>query len=129
MFEGTGVDRLVILEVIPQSKRQRCSSGNGEPAEQGYRRMKVEVEGAETRDRNGPFWLRVRLPRASDAQRDRLQHGIRRDQIENGRQEAKGMSQLEVDLEVFELENLRREEARCKSLNDGMFPEMILNLN
>ena len=39
------------------------------------------------------------------------------------------MSQLEVDLEVFELENLRREEARCKSLNDGMFPEMILNLN
>ena len=39
------------------------------------------------------------------------------------------MPQLEVDSEVFELENLWRDEAGRRSLNDGTFPGMILNLN
>jgi hypothetical protein len=92
VFEGTGEDRLALLDVGSQSERQRCSSGNKELAERGYGRIKVEIERAEARDREGPFWSRIRLSRASDAQRDLLQHGIRRDQIENGRQGTKGIS-------------------------------------
>ena len=114
MFEGSGEDRLALLDLSPQSKRQRRSSGNGESAEQGYRRVKVEVERAEAGDQNSPFWSGVRLARASDAQRDRLQQRIRCDQIENRGQGGKGMFQLEVD-EMPELENLGGEVNRGKA--------------
>ena len=57
----------------PQGKRQRHPYGNGEPTEQGYVRVKLEVERAETRDHHNPFRSRVRVIRALDTQGDRLQ--------------------------------------------------------
>ena len=76
--------------------------------EQGRRRVEVELERAETGYENGPFRSGIRLARASDAQRDRLEPGIRCDQIENGGKGGKRMDQFEID-EVPELENLRRD--------------------
>ena len=53
VFEGAGEDCLA-LDLGPQSERQRCSTGNRQPAEQGYGRIKVKVERAEARDRESP---------------------------------------------------------------------------
>ena len=129
VFEGTGEGRLALLDVRPQSKRPRRSSGNRELVEQRYGRRKVEIESED----GGSQWPSCRgsvfpvhlTPNMTIS-------SVEFDAIKS-RTAAKGekgcpSSRLTRCLS-YRTSGVMSINVRRKSFSNGMLPEIILNLN